>query len=732
MAKKKKKSFQKGQLLSLFHNKNYQKVISKIKQFPIDGMSDEELRKIQLTSYEKLAESNFELGDINRAIRDIESLLALENSESYRLIKLKYLCYMEHFERAIEFASELIVSKNLKIKKEATFFYLLANIYSGNYEIDEKKLKLLPVARQNYILGFAEFCKGNKEEALSYFDKCNPRAKIEKENVQALKSIILDQEIEVSEDIKPLYRFLISGDDTNLQNTKNSRTVKKELLSQFAKSKGKRGIENLISLKSSTTVKIITDEVKDKEQQARLIYNNIVLLIEKQRNLSEALDIFIKNRNTLVQFVESGFLLIQIKSLIDNEKVNRLMVNFFTNYLKLHHKKLSESQLDFIFIFLLQVSQVNKTTINLIEEYGGEDILFLFKEMSTMDRVDSWHKEKFNKIMKKYSFFKDKALNGLADYIDIIDENIDIASQKDKLFFLEQLSNYLLLFKNCQKIHKNYQSTILKILSSMSKFVQNFEFSKHSELYIQLSNVINSFIETNKIDKSNLSEDIKTLFSSIKKKKSIKKEKKSDDENMFDMIKRILEEDDEYAEWMDEDEEYLDYEDLKRIKEDFIEALEDNENPFSDDLEDIENSFNNDIVFEFMLDLTAKAIEYNRYNDYFIRDFFQYMYFKPEESYYRDDLVVAIKDYAKRDVGTALLFFYDCIVLVPMSQRETVWYLKWLEAYVYLVDDYNQDKNGAFKGCLHHFIKVQEKKRFKTLNARFEKIIDRFKDKGLF
>ena len=43
MAKKKKKKFQKKQLLSLFHNKNYQKVISKIKQFEIDGMSNKEL-----------------------------------------------------------------------------------------------------------------------------------------------------------------------------------------------------------------------------------------------------------------------------------------------------------------------------------------------------------------------------------------------------------------------------------------------------------------------------------------------------------------------------------------------------------------------------------------------------------------------------------------------------------------------------------------------------------------
>ncbi len=721
MAKKKKKIFQKNQLLSLFQSKSYQKVISKIKQFQIDGMSEEELHKIRLTSYEKLAEANFESGDINRAMRDIESLLTLENSESYRLIKLKYLCYIEHFKDAILFSQDLINSKNLKIKKEAIFLYLLANIYSGNYEIDEKKLKLLPVARQNYILAFIEFCKGKKEEALIYFDKCNPRAKVEKENIQAIKSIVLDQDIELDKSLKPLYRFLINGDDTNLQNTKNSRTIKKEVISQFAKNNGKQKIENLIALKSSTTVKIITDEIKDKEQQARLIYNNIVLLIEKQRNLSEALDLFIKNKSSLIQFVESGFLFIQIKSLQNDSKSDKIIVNFFNNYLKLHHKKLSEFQLDFIFLFVLN-TQKGEGTVKLIKEYGGEDILFLIRDITNIDKIEQSYQEIFNKIMKKYSFLKDTALNGFAKYINVVDaEYVDKMNTKEKEVLKVNLSQFLILLENCPKRHQKYQATLLEILSNISKLIQNFEFSKNSELYIQLSEVINSFIETNKIDKSNLSEEIKTLFTSIEKKKSIKKEKKSD--NMFDMFKNLLE---------DYDDEFLDNEDLERIKQEFIEALKNNKNPFNDDLENIENSFSNDIVFEFMLDLTAKAIEYNRYNDDFIRDFLEYMYLTPEESYYRDDLVVSVKDYAKRDVGTALIFFYDCIVLVPMHQRETVWYLKWLEAYVYLVDDYDQEKNRAFKGCLHNFIEVQQKKRFKSLNGRFKKLIERFKDKGLF
>ena len=734
MSKKKRKTFQKGQLLSLFDNKNYQKVISKIKQFKIEGMSDDELHKIQLISYEKLANANFELGDINRAMRDIESLLSIDNSEEYKLIKLKYLCYMEYFNDAMVFSKDLINSKNPKIKKEAIFFYLLANIYSGNYEIDEKILKLLPIARQNYILGFKAFLQDDIENALLFFDRCNPRAKIEKENLKVIKSIILNEEALSSETIKPLYRFLIAGDDTNLQNTKNSRIVEKEVSAQFAKNQKKSEIESLLLLKSSIPVETILKNIKDSEQQTKLIYNNIVLLSEKQGNHSKALELFIKNKNKLVQFVESGVLFIQIKSLANDRKSDKLIVSFLSDYLKLHHKKLSDFQLDFIFIFLLKTSPSDSST-KLIEEYGGEDMLFLFKDMSLMEEVNSEYQDRFNKIIKRYSFLKDKALDGLSEYIDVLDENIDKMNKEEKKLLGEQLSRILILFDNTQKSHKKYQPTIFKIFSSMARFIQNFEFTKNRDLYIQLSQTINKFIEIYNMDRVDLSKDIKALFTSIEKKKSIKKENKSEDETIFDMFKRVVNDydEDDFDDMLSGfDKDYLDENELRRVKKDFIEALKNNQDPFNDELEYIKESFDNHIIFEFILELVAKAIEFGRYDDNFTQTLLDNIDIEPEDSYYRADLIVAINKYAKRDIKVAIIFFYDCITLVPMNQRETVWYLKWLEAYVYLVDDYAQPKDKAFKGCLQHFLRVQQKKRFKTLNARFQKLIDRFKDKGLF
>ncbi len=724
MGKKKRKSFQKNQLLSLFNNENYKKVISKIKQFDIEGMSAEELHEIQLISYEKMAEANFALGDINRAMRDIESLLMIESSDEYRVIKLKYLCYMEHFKDAILFSKDLIDSKNVKIKKESMFLYLLANIYSGNYEIDKKNLKLLPIARQNYILAFRAFLEDKRDEALIFFNKCNPRAKVEKENINAIKSIILQEDSRLSnETIKPLYRFLINGDDTNLQNTKNSRVIKKEILSKFIKKKKKSDIENLISLESSIPIETIIVEIKEKEQQARLIFNNIVLIVEKQRNFTKALELFIKHRSSLIQFVESVFLLIQIKSSVDDIKSDKLLLNFFSSYLKLHHKRLSLFQLDFIFIFLLKSSQSNNIE-KLIEEYGGEDILFLFKDILLMTKVELSDQDRFNNIMRRWSFLRDNGLDRLSGYFDIVNDNIYEMDKIDKESIGKQLSQISILFAGCEKAHKKYQPIVFELLSRMAKFVQNFEFSKNRELYIQLSEAINNFIKIYSIDKSDLSLDIKTLFISIEKKKSIKKEKKRENIDFFDIFKAML---DDY-----EDDRYIyEEEDLVEIKEEFIERLIKNENPFHDDLVELPYSCPADIFLELILYLLAKAIEFKRYDSSFTAQFLGFMNISMEDREYREQLIVSIKEYAKEDIKTAILFLYDSITLVLKKDRETLWYLKWLETYLYLIDDYNQPKDKAFKGILHHFIRVQQKKRFKTLNARFEKLIERFKDKGL-
>lgn len=146
----------------------------------------------------------------------------------------------------------------------------------------------------------------------------------------------------------------------------------------------------------------------------------------------------------------------------------------------------------------------------------------------------------------------------------------------------------------------------------------------------------------------------------------------------------------------------------------------------------MEDNFYSDTLLEFILDLLAKAIEFKRYDKAFTPKLFNVMYISMEDKEYREQLIISIKKYAKKDIKTATLLLYDVIALTPEKDRETLWYLKWLETYLYLVDDYNLPKDKVFKGILGHLLRVQQKKRFKSFNSRFEKLIDRFKDKGLF
>jgi len=81
MAKKKKKTFPKSKILELFKNKSYLKVVSKIKQFRIDGMDDLEVDALHINSLKILSDERFQTGDIQRAIRDIESALAIKQDK---------------------------------------------------------------------------------------------------------------------------------------------------------------------------------------------------------------------------------------------------------------------------------------------------------------------------------------------------------------------------------------------------------------------------------------------------------------------------------------------------------------------------------------------------------------------------------------------------------------------------------------------------------------------------
>lgn len=96
--------------MTLFDTGSYQRVISRTKQFRVVDMGDDEMDELLNRSYFMLSQEHFKQGDVVRALRDIETLIERSPNDAYRVVKLKYLCYLENFESATAYAQELLDS----------------------------------------------------------------------------------------------------------------------------------------------------------------------------------------------------------------------------------------------------------------------------------------------------------------------------------------------------------------------------------------------------------------------------------------------------------------------------------------------------------------------------------------------------------------------------------------------------------------------------------------------
>jgi len=720
MNKKSKKTFSKKELFSLFESGNYQKVISKIKQFNVEDTTHEERESILLDSYQKLAHEHFEAGDISRAIRDINSLLQINTSQIYEIIKLKYLCYMEYFEDAIVLGERLILSNDKKIKQEAIFLHQLALLYNGNYSLDSTLLKLLPKSQQNYILGFAALLQGDGMLALKYFETSNPRAKIEKNNLEALKIIIKGEGSKGDfSNIKPLYRFLLSGEERGLANTKNIRVAKEEVKREFVNQNKNRAMEDLLLLQEAIDVKIIIQNVTDKEQKTSLIYNNISLLVEKQKN-NQALHLFIQYKEDLIRLVESATLFIIIKSHTQDKKSDRALITFLLGYLKLHHQKIAPFQIDFILLFLLNYDE--SQAIHLARTYNREHFLFWVKELPMANTYSSSLQEKFDAATKRYSMVSNQLIDSISDSLELIDEEIEQFNNQKREDFVQHLGVLMRLLQNSDKVHRKYQESFLNLLKVLASVVQTFPYVKDPQLYEALFDAIEYFVDFFGINKVKLPLDIKAFFISFSKKESIKRRTNHRKrKNIFDFIDMIL--DEEYLERFRYDFKEEEY-DALAIKNQCIENLEKaKEHPFSP-LATLKEYYYKSYVHHLVLDLIAKSIELKIDNtDKVIHEIISTLAISFCDTAIQAQLIQSIKQYAKNDPKVALVFLEYAIGSVEYSRRGYVWYLKWLESYIVLFIDHRLEQNSLFNDILNEFLKIQKKKKFKSMSASYDKFL---------
>lgn len=533
--RKKKKSFPKEALLNLYDSSNYQKVISKIKQFNIDGMSEDEVNILRLNSIKKLSFEFFLAKDLTRMLKLLNQALDNENSdETFMLYRLYGFCYNENFNEAIKTAQTLINSKVSYIKKEAIFYLILSQIYLKEFDFDKSLLTLLTKSKQNYILGFLSLMQEDIKNALKYFKETKPRYKIEKNNVATLIAIIENREFENSE-TKPIYKALLTGDTGDLYSSKNSREATKEINNLFKKRQVDLGKKSFLEYKSPLAIEEIKKDFP-KEKWGQAIFNNMLIHCQKH-NLEEAYRIFNSNSIYLYNIPESIFLVLNIVEGNSIKKKNNTLITFLDNYLK-HNKKLPQYQLNYIFskeFSFLEDSSLTKIT-NLAKEYNAYALII---EFTPFLRLTILPKEESNKVLK--DFFKNyyPILLPFLDELlfDWKREMLRLQDSKEKAS--KTLDSMISSMEEVKESSKKYVEPILLILNSIALVLIYKNFEENRELYLRLDKIMNYYIEIFNIDYLSLDKTIKTLKISIKEEKSFLENEKSPEEEVDDIFGNI-------------------------------------------------------------------------------------------------------------------------------------------------------------------------------------------------
>lgn len=742
MARKRMKQFPKKQLLSLVKQGKYQKVISKIKQFEITEINENELNSILIDSYRNLAQEHFNNSSWARVIREIDNAIALESHPEIKLEKLKYLCYMEHFQDAITLGEELINVK--EIKKEATFLYLLAKFYHHEFEFDTKHLKILPKAKANYLMGLLNLMQDKKESALEYFNKIRPRAKDEKENMKLLRAIMTHETVEIpnTQGLKALYLFLLTGNEAQLLKTKNSREGIKELKKLFTQEDRSTKLKSLLELKSPIDNNLIHKEIKDRELRAKLTYNN-VLLLHEQRDSFKALELFLQNRDEMIQFIESAPLFLNIKnSLHANNFTDVLFVNWLSRYIERYHHKIASSQLDLILLEMIMQSSNPKNVLSIAQKYNRDHFILILVDLLDRENVERNNlQERFNTFFRRYSIINSKLLTILSKNIENIDLKLSLEgntnSEKKKEHLYNTKINLLLeLIENLDRPNRRYQNELIELLRVLSILIQSFNYQKYENAYLELSKIIQDHVKHFNINRFDLAIDIKALFISISKKHSIKQDNFYDSyENEFDTEdERIRQMRRELFGFYMEEEKYdfneKEY-DIVLIKEVCIEALERGEkNPFKNLSKLTESYHYRNFIYAVLLDLLEFIETLDNHQkdtkslmDEMLEAMSISLY---EETNLRSLLVSELRKRTKHNIILTQSFYEYALESVPKTKKESVWYLKWIDGYLNFIDKNKLEKGTDFKKYLDFFVKTQKKNKFKTINSKFNTIVKKF------
>ena len=728
---KKRKTFKKEQLLSLLHNGNYQKVVSKIKQFTIDGMTQQEVDAIHIAALKALADRHFKEGDIARALRDIELVLSKEGDDNEaRFLKLKFLAYLERFEEAVAYAEGLLEIRDKTIAKKVIFYYLVVHIYhDGRYE--KRYLKKLAPSKQQYILFLEHLFAGDTEKAEHYLDACHPRSKREKENVNAIRAILKqDETFEVRSDLKPLYRLLLTGESGTIQNTKAVREHLGAIKAIFERQRHAQAYTNLLHRKSAMSLEEIKALYK-RENDIKLVFNNIALLIDT-KEYTHAYKIFSYFENTLVTLVESFFLLPKLEPVLDTPQTDRVVYNFFRKYLQLHREKFSTENIQYLFfVFCYNVvnndeAGKNKMTpqvVNLATQYGCEHIPFAIYSFVNIDVYHRGkHVETLQKIGAKYTKMNEVLLNAIRSHLHMMIEVIVLGMVSEQK--VEKKMTLLLeVLLEVEKIDQRLTDNLLQILDGIAGiFMEMGSISNDTVEYFE--KLLERYHEAYQDNKYDQIEQLRNALDGNRRpnRKTTTPFADFDIEVLVDELGAIEE---AGGNSFDYDPNATNKA-MSHLLDAFKLALKKGEDPF-----EVLHNFEYDTywymfynsLFEIPFLMMFEYARYHTLDTKAIQKIFKAIQIDLGNSDVKRSLLTGLKHFTHKELYREVSFPILEFLLDVYHGATTAWYLELIYLYLELYGRDDRQKSDLFFEYAEWFCWVQEQKRFKTMRKKYDHVL---------
>ncbi len=735
----KKKLFSADALLRLYAQGSYQKVISKIKQFSIDGMSEEKVNTLKLSSFKLLSIEFFKNGELAKALKSINQVLEESEDEYLELLKLYALCYGEHFNDALILAQKLIGLKKSEIKKEAIFLYLLTKLYLEDFSLEASYMKMLAKSRKNYLLGFMALMQNDRERALDYFKETSPRLNVEKNNIFALVSILEDRECDI--DSKPLYRLLSQGDIEGLGQSKNRRNAVIEVKKTLKNTELNRAKKKFLACERPLSV----DEIKKEfpqEIHSKALFNSLILYVQTDR-YGEAINFFMQSMDKLVEIPESIFVLLSILGRLREIPPLGKFYKFLENYLK-KHTHLSSYQLNYIFndfsdITIKTGNKSNKILENLGKKY---EVYIVANELNPL--LDSLsvdlqaHIDFFEKFYTSYSESIFESLEMMLEiYVRGLKSEPEILENE---LLGEKISLILCGLEKTETRNKRLKAPLLFILDKFAELILLLPYRKNEQNYLLLNELVLRYKKIFSFKNHELLKNLKLIKMAIRDKKSPIKEKKhkstlemlleitqsmgindvDDLDNMDPDIIRMLLDDEEEEEEIDQSEL-----NIVLMLEDFRDDIESGNDGLSNLRQmSLQVRYDPIVNIHLILDIFEIYRENSILNEKTTNRFLSAINFKSDKFKY--DLISALKK-SPQKVEYKKYLLEICL---KDSKTKTQWFLQWVIYYLEIV--ILEDSRDSSSDDYYQFlVEVYQQKRFKKIKKKYEEIIKRYEPKEI-